>query len=217
MTRSPGRITTTAAHLAGAAAVCAVLLFLFGLTIPTSEEFPDTLAESFHTFFVGAVVGDDDRLPEENTPNWLDEVRPGDVLFMSKGRTPWGMWTHVAMVVRAPEGSPRDTRWVEPGELAVLDAGIHWGMYLAPLSGFADWPRLVVRRASEDPEVGERMARVALEHLDRVFAGVTLGKAPYSNCTKSVVDALASEGFDAGISGWWVPDELWRSDVWLDE
>lgn len=216
---TPARIpiATTAAHLSGALGVVLVLLFSVGLTLPPSEEFPDGLAESFHTFFVGAVVGDDDRLPVENTPDWTRTVRPGDVLFMSKGRTPWGMWTHVAMVVRAPEDSPRDTRWVEPGELAVLDAGIHWGMYLAPLSGFADWPRLVVRRASDDPEVGERMAEVALQHLDRVFAGVTLGEAPYSNCTKSVVDALASEGFDAGISGWWVPDELWRSDVWLDE
>ena len=192
-----------------------VALFVVGLAIPPSEEFPDSLWASFHTFFVGAVVGDDDRLPSEHSPGWREEVRPGDVLFMSKGRTPWGMWTHVAMVVRAPEDRPRDTRWVRPGELAVLNSGIHDGMYLAPLEEFDDWPRLVIRRATEDPAAGERMAQVALSHLDRVFAGVTLGAAPYSNCTKSAVEALRSEGFEPGISGWWVPDELWRSEIWL--
>jgi len=193
-----------------------VLLFGLGLSVPPSLEFPDSLLGSFHTFFVGALVGDDDPLPEANTPDWKQDLRAGDVLFMSKGRTPWGMWTHVAVVVRAPEDQPRDTRWVQPGELAVLNSSIHSGMYLAPLDEFDDWPRIVRRRATEDVVVGERIGRAALTHLDRVFAGVTLGRAPYSNCTRAAVEALRTEEFDPEMSGWWVPDELWRSSVWVE-
>jgi len=215
MTRRISRAAGVVAHACGATALVALLLFGFGLSVPPSEEFPDSLLGSFHTFFVGAVVGDDDPLPVENSPDWKREARPGDVLFMSKGRTPWGMWTHVAMVVRAPEGQPRDTRWVRPGELAVLNSSIHSGMHLAPLGEFDDWPRIVLRRVTDDSEVGERIGRAALGHLDRIFAGVTLGRSPYSNCTKAAVEALRTEGFDPDMSGWWVPDELWRSEVWL--
>jgi len=221
MTRPPSDrgIPAVVAHLCGALGAAVVLLFAAGLTIPPSDPFPNSRLAAFHTFFVGAAVGDDDRLPVDHTPDWMDRVRPGDVLFMSKGRVAWGRWTHVAMVVRAPEvgdDAPPGARWVTPGSLAILDSGIHYGMYLQPFEAFADWPRVVVRRVSEDTEVGESIAAHALTHLDRIFAGVTLGAAPYSNCTKSAVDALRAQGFDPGISGWWVPDELYRSGIWLD-
>ncbi|MDT8369605.1 MAG: hypothetical protein RQ745_10395 [Longimicrobiales bacterium] len=208
--RPPARVVRLAAHLSGVVGAGVCLLFAAGLTIPTSDEFPDSLWVSFHTFFVGAVVGDDDALPEEHDPEWMERARPGDVLFMSRGKTPWGRWTHVAMVVRAPD----DATWVEPGSIAVLDSGIFGGIYLQPLSAFREWPRVVIRRATDDPEVARRLSDAAVEQRDGVFAAVTLGRAPYSNCTKVAIDALRSEGFDPEISGWWVPDELFRSEVW---
>ncbi len=205
------RVPRILAHLSGAVGAILVLLFGVGLTIPPAEEFPDSLLTSFHTFFVGAVVGDDDELPDVVDPDWMETAEPGDVLFFSKGHVPWGVWSHVAVVVRAPA----DAKWVEPGSIAVLDSSIHYGMYLAPLTDFADWPRVVRRRVSNSAAVRERISDAALEHRHDIFAGVARAGAPYSNCTKAAVEALEAVGVLPALSGWRVPDELYRSEVWL--
>ncbi|MDT8369603.1 MAG: hypothetical protein RQ745_10385 [Longimicrobiales bacterium] len=66
--RPPARVVRLAAHLSGVVGAGVCLLFAAGLTIPTSDEFPDSLWVSFHTFFVGAVVGDDDALSTPSYP-----------------------------------------------------------------------------------------------------------------------------------------------------
>ncbi|GMV04543.1 MAG: hypothetical protein AMXMBFR53_08230 [Gemmatimonadota bacterium] len=199
------------AHAAGGVGALLVVLLLVGVMVTPADTFPDSKLRAFHTFFVGTLV-EQEGLPEENDPDWLATAEPGDVLFLSRGHVAWGEWSHVAMVVRAPD----DALWVEPGSLAVLDASIHDGFYLTPIETYTAWPRVVVRRASRDPDVRRRMAEAALTHRTRMFVGVARGRAPYSNCTTSVISALASVGIDAGVKGWRTPDELLRSPVWLD-
>ncbi len=199
-----------AAHLSGMVGLTAVLLFLAGLTVPPADEFPDSLVGAFHTFFVGVVV-DQEGLPNGRDSDWMARAEPGDVVIVARGHVAWGAWSHAAVVVRAPA----DAVWVEPGTLAVLDASIHDGMYLSPLETYADWPRVVLLRASEDPDVRRRIAEAALAERRLIFASVVRPGGPYTNCTNSVVDALASVGLDAGLTGWGTPDELIRSDVWL--
>ena len=185
-------------------------LLLVGLTVPPAERFPDSRLAAFHTFFVGTLV-ETMGLPEANDPDWMSRAEPGDVLFLSRGRVAWGEWSHVAVVVRAPA----DAIWVRPGSLAVLDASIYDGMYLSPLDAYAGWPRVLVRRASNDPDVRRRIAEAALTHRGRIFAGVVRGRSPYTNCTTSAIAALESVGLSPGLSGWRTPDELLRSPVWL--
>ena len=199
------------AHAAGAVGAFFVGLFVLGMSVPPADEFPDSLVGAFHTFFVGVLVSQE-GLPEHHDPDWRARAEPGDVLFVSRGHVAWGSWSHVAVVVRAPA----DAIWAEPGTLAVLDASIHDGMYFSPVDTYAGWPRVVVRRASADPEVRRRIAQAALAHRHRMFAGVARSGSPYSNCTTSAIEALASVGLDAGLSGWRTPDELFRSEVWLD-
>lgn len=198
------------AHAAGIAGVVLVSLFAWGVTVPPAEEFPDSLAGAFHTFFVGVLVAQE-GLPDEHDPHWMASVEPGDVLFVSRGHVAWGEWSHAAVVVRAPE----DAFWVEPGTLAVVDASIYDGMYLSPLDTYADWPRVAVRRASEDPDVRARIARAALAHRGRMFASVVRSDAPYTNCTTSVISSLESVGIHPQLTGWRTPDELFRSEAWL--
>ncbi len=200
------------AHLAGGIGAIVVVAFGIGLAIPPAQEFPDSLLTAFHTFFVGVVVGDDDPLPGLHDPDWMEVAEPGDILFLSSGQVAWGMWSHVAVVVEAPE----DARFARPGSVAVLDASIHNGMYVVPLDIFASRPNVVVRRASDDPAVRARIAEVALEHRDRVFTGVARPGAPYSNCTKAAIEALEAVGLEPDVTGWRVPDELWRAEVWVD-
>lgn len=195
----------------GTAGALLVGLFVWGVTVPPAETFPDSLAGAFHTFFVGILVNEG-GLPDAHDPDWRSGAEPGDVLFVSRGHVAWGEWSHVAVVVVAPH----DAVWAEPGSLAVLDASIHDGMYFSPLETYAGWPRVVVRRASDDPGVRQRIAATALSHRDRIFAGVARRGSPYSNCTTSALDALASVGLDAGLTGWQTPDELFRSEVWVD-
>lgn len=199
------------AHAAGLGGAALVGLFAWGLTVPPAEQFPDSLVGGFHTFFVGTLVAQE-GLPDAHDPDWMERVEPGDVLFVSRGHVAWGEWSHVAMVVRAPE----DAFWVEPGTLAVLDASIHDGMYLSPLSNYAEWSRVVVRRASADPAVRRRLAAEALTHRSRLFVGVARNGAPYTNCTTSVIQSLEAVGLAPGLPGWRTPDELFRSEVWLD-
>ncbi len=198
------------AHAAGSTGLSLVLLFLWGLTVPPAREFPDSLLSAFHTFFVGTFVSQS-GLPDEHDPAWMASAEAGDVLFVSRGHVAWGEWSHAAVVVRAPA----DARWVKPGELAVLDASIYDGLYLSPLENYATWPRVRLRRASEDPEVRRRIAEAALTHRTRMFTGVARNGAPYSNCTAVAIGALESAGLDPGVPGWRTPDELFRSKVWL--
>lgn len=199
------------AHSAGLGGALLGALLLGGLFVPPAERFPDSLVVAFHTFFVGTLTRQE-GLPRENDPDWMARAEPGDVIFVSRGRVAWGEWSHVAVVVRAPE----DAVWVEPGTLAVLDASIYDGMYLSPLENYAGWPRVVVRRASADPEVRKRIAEAALTHRSRMFVGVARNGAPYTNCTTSAISALESVGIRPDLNGWRTPDELLRSDVWLD-
>ncbi len=199
------------AHAAGAVGMSLVFLLLVGLAIPPAEKFPDSLVSAFHTFFVGTLIHQE-GLPAESDPGWMAKAEPGDVLFFSRGHVAWGEWSHVAMVVRAPD----DAVWVKPGTLAVFDASIYDGMYLSPLEAYGDYPRVVVRRASDDPEVRRRMAEAALTHRTRIFVGVARNGAPYTNCTTSVISALQSVGIQPHLPGWRTPDELLRSEIWLD-
>jgi len=201
------------AHAAGVIGAAVVGAMVVGLAIPPAERFPDSLLLAFHTFFVGALVDQEDvDLPDEHDPDWLTKAEPGDVIFVSRGHVTWGQWSHVAVVVRAPD----DAIWVEPGTLAVLDASIHDGMYLSPLETYAEWPRVVIRRASDDPEVRWRIAEAALTHRDRMFTGVARNGAPYTNCTTSAISALESVGIRPELTGWRTPDEFFRSRVWLE-
>ena len=186
-------------------------LFLVGLAIPPARSFPDSLLVAFHTFFVGVFV-EQDGLAEEHDPDWMAKVEPGDVLFVSRGHVTWGELSYASLVVR----SPAYARWVEPGTLAVVQASIHDGVYLAPLETYAGWPRVRVKRASHDPEVRRRIAEAALTHRSRLFVGVARGDAPYTNCTTSVISALKSVGLDPQVHGWRTPDELLRSAVWVE-
>ena len=207
------RFLRSAAHAAGALGGLAVVLFLAGLAIPPADSFPDSKLRAFHTFFVGALADQTElELPDEHEPGWLETVEPGDVLFLSRGHVTWGEWSHVAVVVEAPE----DALWVRPGSLAVLDASIHDGMYYAPIELYAEWPRVVVRRASNDPAVRRRIAEVATGHRWRMFAGVARGSSPYSNCSTTAIAGLKAVGLDPGVDGWRTPDELFRSAVWVD-
>ncbi len=199
------------AHACGSAGAALVALFLFGLVVPPAETFPDSLLVAFHTFFVGTLV-EQQGLPEEHDPGWMAKAEPGDVLFVSRGHVAWGEWSHAAVVVRAPA----DARWVEPGRLAVLDASIHDGMYVAPIETYARWPRVLVRRASHDPEIRRRIAEAALTHRARMFVGVARNGAPYTNCTTSVISALESVGIEPRLRGWRTPDELLRSAIWVE-
>ena len=199
------------AHASGVGGALLIVLLIGGLFVPPAERFPDSLVVAFHTFFVGTLRSQE-GLPTENDPDWVSEAEPGDVIFVSRGRVAWGQWSHVAVVVRAPE----DAVWVEPGTLAVLDASIYDGMYLSPLENYAGWPRVVVRRASADPDVRMRIAEAALTHRSRMFVGVARNGAPYTNCTTSAISALASVGIRPALNGWRTPDELLRSDVWLE-
>lgn len=200
----------TLAHVSGALGAALVGLFALGATLPPAEEFPDSLVGAFHTFFVG-ILAEQEGLPGEHHPDWMAWAEPGDVLFVSRGHVAWGGWSHVAVVVRAPP----DAVWVEPGTLAVLDASIHDGMYLSPLTTYAAWPRVVIRRASHDPEVRRRIAEHALTHRRRLFASVLRTGAPYSNCTTTAIESLETVGLDTGLTGWRTPDELFRSPVWV--
>ena len=198
------------AHSAGTLGATLVVLFLVGLAIPPAEQFPDSLVGAFHTFFVGVVTAQE-GLPADHDPDWIQQARPGDVIFVSRGHVAWGAWSHAAVVVRAPD----DAVWAEPGALAVLDAAIHDGMYYSPIEVYAEWPRVALRRASDDPEVARRIADAAHAHRHRIFVSVTQGPGtPYSNCTTSVIEALAAAGLDTGLTGWRTPDELLRSPVW---
>lgn len=199
------------AHACGSAGLALVVAFGVGLAVPPAERFPDTLLPAFHTFFVGLVRERGD-LPARHDRDWMARARPGDVLFVSRGHVPWGEWSHAAIVVRAPD----DAFWVEPGTLAVVDASIHDGIYLSPLATYREWPRVALRRASPDPAVGRRIARAALEARHALFAAVAMDGAPYSNCTKSTVDALRAAGIEPAVRGWRTPDELFRSPVWVE-
>ena len=84
-----------------------------------------------------------------------------------------------------------------------------------PEDTYCDWPRVVVRRASDDPEVRARIAEAALTYRMRIFAGVARAGDPLTNCTKAAIDALESVGLFPDLSGWRTPDELFRSDIWL--
>lgn len=199
------------AHVCGSAGVALVVLFLYGLTVPPAKTFPDSLLVAFHTFFIGVLV-EQQGLPEENDPGWMSKAEPGDVLFVSRGHVAWGEWSHAAVIVRAP----RDARWVEPGRLAVLEASIFDGIYLAPIETYAHWPRVLVRRASDDPEIRRRIAEAALTYRRRIFVGVARNGAPYTNCITSVISALESVGIEPRMRGWGTPDELLRSVAWVE-
>jgi len=205
------RLPRMVAHVSGGMGAAVVLLFAAGLTVPTAQRFPDSPWTAFHTFFVG-VFQELDGLPADHDPDWMQKARPGDILFASRGRTAWGEWTHVAVVVTAPP----DAIWTEPGSLAVLDASIHDGMYVGRIEKYREWSRVRVRRVSNDGGVRERIAQAALRHRDGIFVGAARGSAPYTNCTKAALDALASVGIQVDLGGWRVPDEFYRSDVWLD-
>jgi len=199
------------AHASGALAVGLLLAYAVSFGVPHSGAFPDGFGGAFHTFFTDLVVHQT-ASPPENDRHWRSRVAPGDVLFMSEGHVPWGEWSHVGVVVRAPAGS----RWVRPGELAIVDASIFDGFYLAPLRVFSDWPWVAARRASADPVVRAEIARLALADRSRIFAVSAREGEPVTNCTKIVVDALKGVGLDPGVDGWQVPDLLWRSDVWAE-
>lgn len=199
------------AHLSGILGTALLVVYAASFSVPPARHFPDTFAGSFHTFFTDLFV-DQEGLPTQHETDWMETVRPGDVLFMSRRHVAWGQWSHVAVVVEAPE----DARWVEPGELALVDASIWDGLYLAPLERYADWPRVVARRASRDPEVRAAIAEVALSHRERVFAFSARGGDELTSCTKAAIDALEAVGLDPDVEGWQVPDLLWRSDVWVD-
>ena len=200
-----------ATHVCGVLGATLVVVYALAFTVPPSPTFPDSIPGSFHTFFTDVFVGQE-GLPEENAPDWMETAEPGDVLFMTRGHVAWGQWSHVAVVVRAPQNA----FWVEPGTLALLDASIHSGMYLSPFETFADWPRVVVRRASDDPGVRAQIATAALKHRMLIFAAAARAGDLVTNCTKAAIEALESVGIDPGLSGWRTPDELFRSDIWLD-
>jgi hypothetical protein len=198
-------------HACGVMGAALVTVYALAFTVPPSPTFPDSVPGSFHTFFVDVFVGQE-GLPEDNDPDWMETAEPGDVLFMSRAHVAWGQWSHVAVVVRAPENA----FWVEPGTLALLDASIQDGMYLSPLEDYADWPRVVIRRASNDPEVRGRIAEKALTHRMLIFAAAARAGDRVTNCTKAAIEALESVGIDPGLTGWRTPDELYRSNIWLD-
>jgi hypothetical protein len=176
----------------------AVLLLVYALafTVPPAPTFPESIPGSFHTFFTDVFVGQE-GLPDRHDPDWMESAEPGDILFMTRGHVAWGQWSHVAVVVRAPE----DAFWVEPGTLALLDASVHSGMYLSPFEEFADWPRI---------------ATAALKHRMLIFAAAARAGDLVTNCTKAAIESLESVGIDPGLSGWRTPDELFRSNIWLD-
>lgn len=188
-----------------------MILYAVAFMVPPATTFPDSVVGSFHTFFVDVFV-DQKGVPDEHDPDWMFKVEPGDFLFMTRGHVAWGQWSHVGVVVRAPDNA----FWVEPGTLALLDSSINEGMYLSPIEDYADWPWVVIRRASDDPEVRERIAETALKHRMLIFAFAARAGDLVTNCTKAAIEALESVGIDPGLSGWRTPDELFRTDVWVD-
>ncbi len=199
------------AHFCGFLGAAVTIAYLVSFSVPPARYYPDTWLGGFHSFFTDVLVRQE-GLPPEHEPGWMDEVEPGDVLFMSRAHVAWGQWSHVAVVVEAPP----DARGIEPGRLALLDAAVWDGLYLSPLERYADWPRVVARRASDDPAVRRRIAEIALSHRERVFAFWARGGDPFSSCSKAAIDALKAVGLDPGVDGWQAPDLLWRSDVWVD-
>jgi hypothetical protein len=199
------------AYIGGVIGAVITVGYALALSVPPAQYFPETFLGSFHSFSAELIFGQE-VLPPENDPDWLEKAEPGDILFMTRRHVAWGQWSHVAVVVKAPENS----FWVEPGTLAVLDASIHDGLYLSPIERYADWPRVVVRRASDDPEVRARIAATALTHRRRIFGFSSRAGDRMSSCTKAAIDALKSVGIDPAVNGWQVPDLLWRSDIWLD-
>lgn len=189
-------------HACGAVGVAGLLLLAGGLAVPVADPFPDSRAAGLHALLFGMLRGPD-GLPPEHEPDWRERVEPGDVIFLSRGRVPWGRWSHAAVVVQGPAGS-----------LVLVDASIHDGVSLVPIETYAGWPRVAVRRASHDVEVRARIAARALTHLGRIFTAVLGAGAPYTNCTAVAVDALRAAGLDPALTGWGTPDELLRSAVW---